>query len=113
MSACDTKLKFVEIVMISVSDLAPALAILWGYNILVSTLCPLWKNSIIYAGNVYIKKYKDHFFNHCVAWFYTFVKQQNRTAFILNCHFNTLETDTCLNKFEKLPCIVSIVYISK
>ena len=44
----------------------------------------------------YITKYNDHYFNHCVAWFYTFVKQYNRTAFILNYHFNTLETDTCL-----------------
>ena len=44
----------------------------------------------------YITKYKDHYFNHCVAWFHTFVKQWNRTAFILNYHFNTLETDTCL-----------------
>ena len=49
----ETKLKFVEIVMISASDLAPALA-----NILVSTACPLWKKSIIYVGNVYNKNIK-------------------------------------------------------
>ena len=42
-----------------------------------------------------------------------FMKQWNRTVFILNYHFNTLETDTCLlYKLEKLPCIVSIVDIS-
>ena len=62
----------------------------------------------------YITKYKDHYFNHCVAWFYTFVKQWNRTAFMLNYRFNTLETDTLsVNKLEKLPFIVSIVGISK
>ena len=38
----ETKLNFVEIVMISVSDLA----------------CPLWKKSIIYVGNVYNKTIK-------------------------------------------------------
>ena len=42
--------------MISVSYLAPALA--WGYNILVSTACPLWKKRIIYVGNVYDKNIK-------------------------------------------------------
>ena len=46
----ETKLKFVKMVMISVSDLAPALAIF-----LVSTACPLRKRSIIYVGNVYNK----------------------------------------------------------
>ena len=30
----------------------------WGYNILVSTACPLWKKSIIYGGNVYNKNIK-------------------------------------------------------
>ena len=45
--------------MISVSVLAPALAILEGYNILVSTACPLWKKSIIYVGNVYNKNIKS------------------------------------------------------
>ena len=44
----------------------------------------------------YITKNKDNYFNHCVAWFYTFVKQWNRAAFILNYLLNTLETDTCL-----------------
>ena len=49
----------------------------------------------------YITNIKDHYFNHCVAWFYTFVKQCNRTVFILNYHLNTLETVTCLlNKLE-------------
>ena len=84
--------------MISVSDLAPALAILGGiiFNIYLSTAYPLWKNSIIYAGNVYNNNKKNSIFNHCVDWFYTFMKQRNRTAFILNYHFNTLETDTCI-----------------
>ena len=54
----ETKSKFAETVMISVSDLAPALAILGGYNILVSTACPFWKKSIIYVGNVYNKNIK-------------------------------------------------------
>ena len=44
--------------MISVSDLAPALAILGGYNILVSTAFPLWKKSSIYVGYVYNKNIK-------------------------------------------------------
>ena len=44
--------------MISVSDLAPALAILGGYNILVSTACLLWKESTIYVGNVYNENIK-------------------------------------------------------
>ena len=30
----------------------------WGYNILVSTACPLWKKSIIYVGNVCNKNIK-------------------------------------------------------
>ena len=52
----ETKLNFVEVVMISVSDLAPPpLSHPWGYNILVSTACPLWKKSIIYVSNVYNK----------------------------------------------------------
>ena len=45
--------------MISVSVLAPALAIIWGYNILASTACLLWKKSIIYVGNVYNKNIKS------------------------------------------------------
>ena len=53
----ETKLKIVEIVMISVS-FSTRLSYPWGYNILVSTACPLWKKSIIYAGNVYNKNIK-------------------------------------------------------
>ena len=49
-----TKLKFVEIVMIFVS-FSTQLSYPWGYTILVSTACPLWKKSIIYVGNVYNK----------------------------------------------------------
>ena len=60
--------------MISVSDLAPALAILGVIIFSIYSVSALEK-SIIYVGNVYNKKYKDHYFNHCVAWFYTFVKQ--------------------------------------
>ena len=30
----------------------------WGYNILVITAYPLWKKSIIYAGNVYYNNIK-------------------------------------------------------
>ena len=41
----EQKLKFVEIVMISVS-------------VLVSTVCPLWRKSFIYVGNVYNKTIK-------------------------------------------------------
>ena len=33
------KLKFVELVMISVSDLAPALAILWAIIFLITEIC--------------------------------------------------------------------------
>ena len=57
----------------------------------------------------YITKHKDHYFNHCVARFYTFVKQQNRTAFILNYHFNTLETDTCLLISWKRPSALIVL----
>ena len=33
---------------------------LWGYNVLVSTACPLWwKKNIIYVCNVYNKSIKN------------------------------------------------------
>ena len=55
----------------------------------------------------FIKKYIDHYFNHYVAWLYTFVKQWNRTAFILHYHFNTLETDTCqLISWKSFPALL-------
>ena len=44
--------------MISVSDLALALAILGVIIFFVSTACPLWKKSIVYVGNVYNKNIK-------------------------------------------------------
>ena len=70
----ETKLKFVEIEMISVSDLAPALAIL-GVIIFKYLQRVGFGKRVLFMLVTFITKHKDHYFNHCVAWFYTFVKQ--------------------------------------
>ena len=54
----ETKLKFVEIVMISVSYLAPALAILGVMIFKYLQRVRFEKKSIIYVGNVYNKNIK-------------------------------------------------------
>ena len=54
----ETKLKFGEIVMISVSDLAPALAILGVIIFYHLQRVRFGKNSIIYVGKVYNKNIK-------------------------------------------------------
>ena len=54
----ETKLKFVEIVMISVSDLAPALAILGVIIFQYLQRVRFGKKSIIYVGYVYNKNIK-------------------------------------------------------
>ena len=51
----ETKLKFVEIVMIFVSDLAPAIGILEVIIFSIYSVSALEKKSIIYVGNVYNK----------------------------------------------------------
>ena len=66
----ETKLEFVEIVIISVSDLAPAIGIL---EVIIFSI--RFGKRVLFMLVTYITKYNDHYFNHCVAWFYTFVKQ--------------------------------------
>ena len=63
----------------------------------------------------YITKYKDHFFNHCVAWFFgcdcEAIKQDSICSKLPFKYFRNRHMS--VNQLEKLPCIVCIVDISK
>ena len=61
--------------MISVSDLAPVLAILGAIIFLDLQRVRFGKGALFILVTYITALLKDHYFNHCVTWFYTFVEQ--------------------------------------